>query len=94
MEKPVVHTAVGGAAEMIEPGRHGFLYPVGDTPALVGHLSVLADAKMRARMGRSAREKVEALFSERAMIDRYEKLLVELQAVRPSREPCAKPTAA
>lgn len=80
--KPVVHSEVGGAAEMIRPGREGFLYPVGDTGALVERLSVLSDAAMRARMGAKARETVEARFSEQVMVDRYEKLLVELETTR------------
>jgi glycosyltransferase involved in cell wall biosynthesis len=80
--KPVVHSEVGGAAEMIRPGREGFLYPVGDTGALVDRLAVLADAPMRSRMGARARETVEAQFSEQGMVDRYEKLLIELETTR------------
>jgi glycosyltransferase involved in cell wall biosynthesis len=80
--KPVVHSEVGGAAEMIRPGREGFLYPVGDTGALVERLAVLGDAAMRARMGAKARETVEAQFSEQSMVDRYEKLLIELETTR------------
>jgi glycosyltransferase involved in cell wall biosynthesis len=84
--KPVVHSEVGGAAEMIRPGRNGFLYPVGDTGALVERLATLADPAMRARMGVRARETVEAQFSESAMVDRYEKLLIELETKRTKHE--------
>lgn len=80
--KPVVHSAVGGAAEMIRPGHNGELFPVGDTGAYVDKLTVLADREVSGRMGRNARCVVQALFSERAMVDRYEKVLLEL---------CAKP---
>ena len=82
MGKPVVHSEVGGAAEMIRPGREGFLYPIGDTGALVERLAALADPAMRGRMGAKARETVEAQFSERAMVDRYENLLIELETTR------------
>jgi glycosyltransferase involved in cell wall biosynthesis len=82
MGKPVVHSEVGGAAEMIRPGREGFLYPIGDTGALVERLAVLGDAAMRGRMGAKARETVEAQFSEQAMVDRYESLLIELETRR------------
>ena len=82
MAKPVVHSEVGGAAEMIRPGREGFLYPIGDTGALVERLAVLGDAAMRGRMGARARETVEAQFSEQAMVDRYENLLIELETTR------------
>src|SRR5262249_12325673 len=43
LSRPVVHSEVGGAAEMIAPGRTGFLFPPGDTEALVGKLAILAD---------------------------------------------------
>lgn len=79
MGKPVVHSEVGGAAEMIRPGCEGFLYPVGDTAALVERLERLGDAAMRERMGATARETVAARFSERAMVDRYETVLLELE---------------
>ena len=80
--KPVVHSDVGGAPEMIRPGRNGFLYPVGDTPALAERLAALADPAACERMGARARETVEAQFSERAMVDRYESMLLELESKR------------
>jgi glycosyltransferase involved in cell wall biosynthesis len=76
--RPVVHSDVGGAAEMIVPGRNGFLFPVGDTAAFVDKLAVLADRAVSERMGREARARVEALFSEKTMVDRYEQLLMRL----------------
>jgi L-malate glycosyltransferase len=80
--KPVVHSDVGGAAEMIRPGRNGFLFPAGDTGALVERLAQLADRALCERMGAKAREVVETHFSERSMIDRYEKTLLELETAR------------
>lgn len=76
--KPVVHSEVGGAAEMIQPGENGFLFPVGDTEALVDRLTRLLNRVDRERMGRRARETVETRFSEHAMVDRYERVLVHL----------------
>jgi glycosyltransferase involved in cell wall biosynthesis len=84
--KPVVHSEVGGAAEMIRPGRNGFLFPVGDTAALVERLAALSDRAMCERMGAKAREAVEAQFSERAMVERYEKMLMELETTRTKHE--------
>ena len=86
MGKPFVHSEVGGAAEMIRPGENGFLFPVGDTGALVDRLARLANRGERERMGSQARSRVEALFSEKTMIDRYEKLLLELQAMAAAQE--------
>jgi glycosyltransferase involved in cell wall biosynthesis len=84
--KPVVHSEVGGAAEMIRPGRNGFLFPVGDTGALVERLAALSDRAMCERMGAKARETVEAQFSERAMVEHYEKMLLELETTRTKHE--------
>lgn len=82
MRKPVVHSEVGGAPEMIRPGHEGELFPVRDTAAFVDRLLRLHDAPTRLRMGAIARETVEARFSEAAMIDRYERLLMEVEAAR------------
>src|SRR5205814_768683 len=76
MAKPLVHSQVGGATELIEPGRNGMLFPPGDTGALVECLSQLKDPDIRLAMGRSGRAKAEAAFDEGAMIDRYEQLLL------------------
>jgi len=82
MRKPVVHSEVGGAPEMIRPGQEGELFPVRDTGAFVDRLLRLQDPAARVRMGGIARETVEAKFSERAMIDRYERMLTEVEAGR------------
>ena len=78
LRRPVVHSDVGGAAEMIRSGDNGFLFPVGDTAALVARLVRLVDPVVRERMGRRAREIVEARFSEHAMVERYERMLLDL----------------
>jgi glycosyltransferase involved in cell wall biosynthesis len=77
--RPVVHSDIGGAAEMILAGENGFLFPVGDTPALVQRLAELAEPALRSRLGAAARELVAARFSERTMIDRYEATLLKLE---------------
>lgn len=77
MAKPVVHSDVGGAAEMIFPGQNGFLFPVGDTQALVDRLAILADPAVAAGMGEAARNIVDALFSEKTMVDHYEKMIAQ-----------------
>jgi glycosyltransferase involved in cell wall biosynthesis len=84
LNKPVVHSDVGGAAEMIVPGENGFLFPVGDTPAYAAKLALLADGALARRMGTHARQAVLRRFSEQAMIERYEQLLLELCAASPA----------
>lgn len=76
--RPVVHPDVGGAAEMIQSGHDGGLFPVADTARLVDHLAALADPVLRLRMGENARATVERRFSERAMVERYEQMLVRM----------------
>ena len=86
LARPVVHSDIGGAAEMIRPGHEGYLFPAGDTPMLVEKLAALADGGERARMGAIARETVRARFAERHMIDRYESLLQETALTRSQRD--------
>jgi glycosyltransferase involved in cell wall biosynthesis len=76
---PLVHSEVGGAAEMVRHGRNGFLFPPGDTAALADRLAKLAERGTRERMGARAREAVEAQFSEPAMVDAYERMFLELE---------------
>lgn len=80
---PVVLSEIGGAAEMVRAGGNGLLFPAGDTGALVDRLAQLVDQGERERMGKQARARVEALFSETTMVDRYSQLLVDLCRVRP-----------
>jgi glycosyltransferase involved in cell wall biosynthesis len=88
MGKPVVHSEVGGAAEMICAGHNGALFPAGDTAAFASALEALADRVASTRLGSNARRTVEALFSEGTMVDRYERLLLELcgKRLRPGEE--------
>ncbi len=85
--RPVVHAEVGGAAEMIQSGHDGWLFPVGDTATLVDRLAALADPVVRTRIGENARAAVASRFSERAMVERYEELLFEICATRSKRGP-------
>jgi glycosyltransferase involved in cell wall biosynthesis len=90
LERPVVHSDIGGAAEMIRPGHEGYLFPAGDTPMLVEKLAALANGEERARMGAIARETVRARFAERDMIERYESLLQETALTRSQRDSLRK----
>jgi glycosyltransferase involved in cell wall biosynthesis len=52
---PVVAAAAGGPAEVIDDGRDGLLYPMGDAAALGSALVQLArDADLRKRLGVAA----------------------------------------
>jgi glycosyltransferase involved in cell wall biosynthesis len=82
LHKPVVHSDVGGASEMIVPGWNGSLFPVGDTDALVEQLRLLSDRAVSRTMGNNARAMVEARFSEDTMVERYEQTVLELARAR------------
>ncbi len=88
LARPIVLSETGGAAEMVVPGQNGYLFPIGDTGALVEKLASLADREVRSAMGRQSRQMVEALFSESTMIERYETTLLEL-CDKPSRRAAA-----
>jgi glycosyltransferase involved in cell wall biosynthesis len=94
LERPVVLSDIGGAADMVRPGVDGLLFPAGDTGALAGRLAALADPRLRRRMGEAARQTVEARFTERAMVDGYEQLLQELILTRRRRENLRRSAAA
>jgi glycosyltransferase involved in cell wall biosynthesis len=55
---PVIATTAGGAHEIVEHGREGFLVPPGDTDALTWHLRLFcADRELLLRMGLAARRR-------------------------------------
>jgi glycosyltransferase involved in cell wall biosynthesis len=72
----------------------GFLFPPGDTPALVERLAALADPELRRRMGTAARAAVEQRFAEAAMVERYEQTLNALESQRSNSEHVRKPAGA
>lgn len=66
--KPMVLSDTGGAADLIVPGEHGFLYPPGDTAALAAHLEGLTSSALRARLGAAAQRRVRERFTLRDMV--------------------------
>jgi glycosyltransferase involved in cell wall biosynthesis len=61
---PVVASNVGSLAELVEPGRNGFLFRSGDAEALAARASELfEDPESLARMRRSARAEYEARYT-------------------------------
>ncbi|MGH8195590.1 MAG: glycosyltransferase [Woeseiaceae bacterium] len=76
MARPVVLSNIGGAAEMVEDGKSGFLFEVGDRVALTDLLVKLYDSRSeRERVGTAARQRVLDEFQSTGMVDRYKTLI-------------------
>lgn len=76
---PVVATRVGGAAEVVEDDRNGFLIESDDDPAMAEKLGLLlAEPEKARRFGENGRRLVEENFSCRAQLENtlnlYERL--------------------
>ena len=64
MKKPVLALANGGAPEIVEHGKSGFLCAPGSHGDLVAHLTtLLRDSSLRTRMGEYGRRQVEERFT-------------------------------
>ena len=62
--KPIVASRVGGFAEVLKDGVHGFLVDPGDVEALAQALArLLADDELRVRMGKAVQELTEGELS-------------------------------
>ena len=68
--KTVIATPVGGIPTVIEDGKTGLLVPVRDTAALRAAIErALGDPKLRRRLGRAARKRVEGYCSWNRVTD-------------------------
>ena len=84
--RPIVATAVGGTAEILERDRTGVLVAADDVDGLaVAVLSLLGDTSRAERLGASAQRAVGERFGAQAMIHRLEQLYVERLTVRQGR---------
>jgi len=77
----LVATAVGGPAEILEPGRTALLVPARDAAALGDAiLRLVQDADLRHRLGRAAREDIEARWTWDRRVAEMKKVYSELAA--------------
>lgn len=80
---PVIATAVGGNADLVDDGVSGQVVPAGSVPALASALvSWCEDRERRRQAGRSGRERVERQFSLPAMVASYEAVYERWQSTR------------
>jgi glycosyltransferase involved in cell wall biosynthesis len=76
MALPVVLSNIGGAGEMLEHGKHGYLFESGDLDMLTDLLIELYDSKARRQgLGSAARQRVLQEFSFGAMLERYKEAI-------------------
>jgi N-acetyl-alpha-D-glucosaminyl L-malate synthase BshA len=69
---PVVASAVGGLAEVINHGETGFLAPLGDVDGMAARVALLLDdPALHARMSAAARQRAATLFQVAPAVDRY-----------------------
>ena len=68
--RPVVASAVGGLPDMVRDGETGLLVPPRDPEALRAAIDrLLADAELRRRLGRAARERIAELCDWNRVLD-------------------------
>lgn len=73
--RAIVTTGVDGVLEAVEDGVTALVVPPGDVEALAGAIRRLHDdPERRTALGRAARARAEAAFSETLMVDRVEAL--------------------
>jgi glycosyltransferase involved in cell wall biosynthesis len=78
---PVVATAVGGVADVVEDGVDGFLVPRGDVEALAERLHRLADdPELRRTLGAAGSERVPERYAVERLVDDMDALYRELLA--------------
>jgi glycosyltransferase involved in cell wall biosynthesis len=77
--KPVIGGAHGGAPEVIEDGKTGYVVPHGDAAQLATAMeTLLDDAALRAEMGRRGKQRVETEFKFTVFAKSFRKILREL----------------
>jgi glycosyltransferase involved in cell wall biosynthesis len=85
MERAVASTGAGGVRDVLEPGTSGFVVDVDRPQDLVPVVeALLRDSRLRNRLGRQARVRVEERFSLQRMVRDLEALYADCLA-RPTR---------
>jgi glycosyltransferase involved in cell wall biosynthesis len=69
---------IPGNRQLIEPGKHGLLVPVGDSAAIAQAIAqIFENDSMRTRMAQESRKRVVENYSTAKIVDRYETLFHE-----------------
>ena len=71
-EVPVIATQVGGVHEVVEHGRDGFLFEVGDIDSMAdAALMLFEDSERRMQMGRAGRAHAKDMFCHEIIVKQY-----------------------
>ncbi len=83
MGKPVIGSNAGDLPALLDNGKCGYLVPIGNSSALADSvLKMSASAKIRKRMGYTARRKIEENYSIESMVASLQKLIRETADAR------------
>jgi glycosyltransferase involved in cell wall biosynthesis len=78
--RPVIAAAVGGPAELIDPGRTGLLVPPDDADALADAIAdAIADPARAAALVEAGRARYEADFAEAPVLARWHEFLATVE---------------
>ena len=84
----VIASGSGGLAEIVEPGRTGYLHSPGDDAALAEHLRrVLTDRRHAETLGAGARQRALHHFAMDRCLDEFEDIYADLLARPGARRP-------
>lgn len=83
MQVPVILTRTGGAAEMIEHGKEGYIVDVAELPQRLPDLlnQLRLDSMLRTRMATAAALRAQQSFSWEGMVAAYQKMFSAREAV-------------
>jgi glycosyltransferase involved in cell wall biosynthesis len=83
MQVPVILTRTGGAGEMIEDGREGYIVDVAELPQRLPELlnQLRLDSVLRTRMAAAAALRAQQCFSWEGMLFAYQSMLGSREAV-------------
>jgi glycosyltransferase involved in cell wall biosynthesis len=77
--RPVVATDAGGSSELVSNGVNGYLVPPADSRAMAEAIErLLRNPREAIEMGRMGKSMVQDKFSQKHMVENYEKLYLSL----------------
>jgi len=72
---PIVSTAAGGVADLVESGKQGLIVPLGDVQGFSGAMiSLLRNQEARQRLGLAAARRARQSYDVSTMVRAYEEL--------------------